>query len=51
MNLSSGIRITCFGNAMADTKAININLAPGKLFLANAYPARDAVIHHKYCCC
>ena len=42
--LIKGIRITCFGSAMAHTNRPKIRLLPQKRFFASAYPAREEVI-------
>ena len=41
---SNGIKITCFGNAIAHTINVKSNCRPTNLFFASAYPAMDAVI-------
>ena len=47
IKFNKGIKITCFGNAIAATNTMNITLTPGKFFLANAYPAKADVAQTK----
>ena len=39
----SGMRMTCFGSAIAQTMSVNINVRPTKRFFASAYPASAEV--------
>ena len=47
IKFNKGIKITCFGNAIAATNTMNIILTPGKFFLASAYPANADVAQTK----
>ena len=39
----SGMRMTCFGSAIAQTMSVKMSLRPTKRFLASAYPASAEV--------